>query len=164
MMNMTDNNARLVVANNARYCCAYTVLDGDTLERDPFALKRAVEAADRYYRTHEPDALPVVAMTWDQFEAFERERILAKGELQRATEEQVEQAFSVLPPLRIRSNGPLTTFFLGEAFHGPYYTQYATLEVDGRRIYASKMASIRDESTWITVADVIRANTEEPSA
>lgn len=163
-MNLTDHNARLVVAENARYCCAYTVLDGETLARDPYALKRAVEAADRYYRTHEPDALPVVTMTWDAFEAYERERLLAKGELQRSTEEQVEQAFEVLPPLRIRRVGALTTFFLGEAYHGPYYTQYATLEVDGRRIYASKLASIRDESTWITAADVIRINTEEVPA
>lgn len=133
----------VVVATNNPFCCAYTVVppEGDPLD--------AMARAEAFYRDCEPESLPIQAMTWDQFFAWERERMQARAQLEEITEEEWWRALEELPPLHWHVSGGVERFLCLEAMHGSWHTQYAKL---GDR-YLSKLVDRRDKTTWITKED-----------
>lgn len=142
----------LVAINNA-CCCAYSVVLGD--EGDD--LTEEIEQAERYYRQHEPSALPVMPMTFDQLLAWEAERIQARSRLEVCGADDYDNALGAVPPIAYECDGDFQRFLLGEATHGGWYQQYARVG----DWYATKLVNLRNRHTWIRRESVFHANMPE---
>lgn len=133
----------VVVAINNPFCCAFNVVPPG---RDPTTV---IERAKAFYQDSEPESLPIEAMTWDEFFAWEKERMLARANLQEITKAEWWRALEEMPPLHWHVFNGVERFLCLEAMHGSWHTQYA--KMGGR--YLSKLVDRRDKTTWITKED-----------
>jgi len=133
----------VIVATNNPYACAYNIVPND----DDVA--GAMGRAHRFYEERNPEALPIQAMTWDQFFAWEREKMLERAEILESSAEDFMSALEALPPVKWRTRDGVEAFFIGEATHGTWAQQYARC---GDR-YLTRLADMNDDTTWITKED-----------
>lgn len=83
-------------------------------------------------------------MTWDEFQKMQREFYLSDP-VKETTEEQFEEMFCVLPPLKWCTIDGVEMFCMSEMLTGTYTNQYARYNEK----YYTKLVDITDKSTWI---------------
>lgn len=140
-----------IVALNNRHACPYSYFPRG--QNAAWGLAKAYE----YYAEHEPSALPVVAMTYEQFERWERARMAERMTAEATTEEQFSEMLEVLPPKAWMNRSGFESFLMSEHTTGSYTQQFARVG----NLYATKLVDAADKTTWLTTDDVIRVNTQE---
>lgn len=85
-------------------------------------------------------------MTFDEFQAMEREKLLG-GAPEEIDEETFNDQLNVLPPLNWCTIDGVEMFCMSEMYTGSYTTQYAHDRKTGK--YWSKMVDVLDPETWI---------------
>lgn len=140
-----------IVAINSRWMAAHSVVKEG--ENAAAAYERAL---DYYQRHSEPEALPVLAMTFDQLMDWNHKRMAEKPEAkaQAITEHRFHEMLNVLPPIHWHMGGEFEHFKMCEFDSGSWTTQYARY---GDR-YAAKLVDVRNRETWITAEEVDAAN------
>lgn len=101
-------------------------------------------------------------MTWDEWAAFEREKLLGNAELTLITKEEFWEKLEVLPPEHWVTDTRLKHFRMSEYLTGTYTNQYAEMShvnnfgftVD---LYGTRLIDAVDKSTWITAEQMIEA-------
>lgn len=86
------------------------------------------------------------AMSWEQFAAIEREKLLS-GRPQEITRERYDEMLDVLPPLHYGQRNGVEEFCMREMYTGTYSEQYARDYRTGK--YWCKMVDVCDPSTWL---------------
>lgn len=93
-------------------------------------------------------------MTFDEFDALDRELTLAIG-VHEVDEETFNEMLNVLPPLKWvdriseKHNTKVNEFCMSEFDHSVFTQQYARAFIDGKTRYYSATVDYFDESTWI---------------
>lgn len=87
-----------------------------------------------------------VPMTYEEFKAAEREKLLAYP-LHEITEERFYEMLDVLPPLHWTRIDGVEIFCMSEMFTGTFSDQYAHDHRTGK--YYCKLVDVCDRSTWI---------------
>lgn len=139
----------IVAINNPRGEGYSTVYEGTDL---PDALRRAAI----FYRHYEPDVLPVVAMTADQYDRHYRSlqtRRLDES-LKASDEEDYDEKLGVVPPYWQGVHNGITGFLMGEPYDHGVYLQCGHIG----KLYARKLVIARKRDTWLTGDEIRRAN------
>lgn len=85
-------------------------------------------------------------MSYDEFEAFQKEQLLKRDPVE-ITEGEYNEMLDVLPPLAYVTRNGVTEFCMSEFYTGPFTTQYAHDKRTGK--YYSKLVDYSDKSTWL---------------
>lgn len=105
-----------------------------------------------------PDGRFKVASMDDFLDAVRQEQ-LRTSEATAVTEQDYTRALEVLPPRAWTVHNGMEVFCMGEPFSGAFFHQYAMLEDEGKRIYASRLVDLTDKRTWIRADEVRAVNT-----
>ena len=85
-------------------------------------------------------------MDFEEFRKMERDFYINE-ELKEVTEENFEEMFEILPPLKFCTRANVEMFCMCEMLTGTYTSQYAHNLVTGK--FYTKIVDCKDESTWI---------------
>lgn len=111
--------------------------------------ERNAEAYNSEYYAHQADEFRKArfqAMTYDEFRALEREKLLGQP-LQEITEDQYHEMLNVLPPIGWTSHKGVEVFCMSEFYTSSYTSQYAHDKNTGK--YYTNLVDYTDRSTWI---------------
>lgn len=140
----------VIVAINSTNGSGYaTVYAGDDLGA-------AIERAEAFYRHYEPDAMPVAAMTVEQYDQHFRsqQRVSLDASLQATDEEDYDEKLGIVPPYWQGVHNGVTGFLMGEPYDFGVYLQCGHIG----NLYARKLVMARKRETWLTGDEIRRAN------
>lgn len=85
-------------------------------------------------------------ITFEEYIKREKQKYLNK-EPREITEDEYNYALNVLPPYLWENNGSYSMFFISEATHLSFHSQYIYVKLTGK--YYTAIADVLDKSTWL---------------